>query len=318
MVKLPHSRLIILALSTALALCAGIRADAKTKTTKSKVKTAATATPTPDSTPEITQALAPGELPIAAQGAIVIDAATGDPLYQKNPDQVFYPASTTKILTALLVIEAGNLDQEVTIEPIDEKVEPSSMEFKPGEKYTRMELLYALMLKSANDVAQALARDNAGSIAAFAEKMNKRARMLGAVSSNFVNPHGLHNKDHYTTPHDLALIARVAMHQPLFRKIVGTVDYTWMSPTGPVPLKNHNKLLTRFPGCTGMKTGYTVPAQQVLASSAMRDGREVICIVMHTNKPGIWVDSAMLLEYGFSHLPNSPENVRAFGLSNMQ
>jgi D-alanyl-D-alanine carboxypeptidase (penicillin-binding protein 5/6) len=265
-----------------------------------------------------TPVLAPGELPLAAQGAIVIDESSGDPLYEKNSAATFYPASTTKILTALIIIESGDLDHEVVIQPEDEKVEPSSLEMKPGEQHTRLEMLYGLMLKSANDVAQALARDNAGSIAAFAEKMNQRARQLGAVNSHFVNPHGLHNKDHYTTPRDLSLIARAAMQQPLFRKIVSTVDYTWNSPAGPVPLRNHNKLLTRYPGCTGLKTGYTVPAQQVLVSAALRDGREVISVVMHTDHPGIWEDSKTLLTYGFSHLPNSRENLRAFSLSNMQ
>ncbi len=295
---------VIFALLLAL-FASGAPAVAKTAPRKKTVrKPAATPAPTPLPTP--TPPLAPGELPIAAQGAFLVDGLTGDPLYRKNPDQVFYPASTTKILTALIVIEAGNLDQEVTIEPSDTHVEPSSLDMKPGQKFTRLQMLYGLLLKSANDVALALARDNAGSIPAFAEKMNRRARELGATASNFENPNGLHNKDHYTTPHDLALIAHAAMQQPLFRKIVSTVDYTWLTETGPVPLVNHNKLLTRFPGCTGVKTGYTVPAQQVLVSAALRDGREVISIVMHTDHPGIWDDSELLLNYGFSHLPTFP------------
>ena len=262
----------------------------------------ASATPLPPPQP----ALAPGELPLAAKGATVIDALTGDALYQKNQDEPFYPASTTKILTALLVIESGNLDQQVLVAPEDTKVEPSSLGIKPGETYTRRQMLYGLMLKSANDVACALARDNAGSIEAFAAKMNIRARELGATSSHFMNPHGLHNKDHYTTPRDLALIARAAMQQPMFRKIVGTIDYTLITDAGPLPLTNHNKLLTQFPGCTGVKTGYTVPAQQVLVASALKDGREVISVVMHTDHPGIWEDSKTLLNYGFSHFPTFP------------
>ncbi|MGB8353129.1 MAG: D-alanyl-D-alanine carboxypeptidase family protein [Chthoniobacteraceae bacterium] len=262
----------------------------------------------PPATPSPTPELAPGELPLAAAGAIVIDEISGDPLYEKNANEQFYPASTTKIMTALLIIEEGSLDKEVIVQPEDIKVEPSALDIKPGEKFTRMQMLYGLMLKSANDVAQALARDDAGSIGAFADKMNRRARELGALSTHFENPHGLHNKLHYTTPHDLALIARAAMQQPLFRKLVSTVNYDWLPEPGlpPVSLKNHNKLLTRFPGCTGLKTGYTVPAQQVLVSSALRDGREVISVVMHTDHPGIWDDSETLLTYGFSHLPPSP------------
>ncbi len=284
----------------ALLLAAGT-AEAKHKhkpKPKASAQAHARAIPVPTPTPA---PLAAGELPLAAGGAVVIDALTGEPLYQKNQDETFYPASTTKILTALLVIEAGNLDQNVIVAPEDTKVEPSSLGLKPGEIYTRRQMLYGMMLKSANDVACALARDNAGSIEAFAEKMNLRARNLGAISSHFVNPHGLHNQDHYTTPHDLSLIARTAMEQPFFRRIVSTENYTWTAPSGAVQLTNHNRLLWRFPGCTGLKTGYTVPAQQVLVSSALRDGREVISVVMHTNKPGIWVDSELLLNYGLAH-----------------
>ena len=252
-----------------------------------------------------------GALALAAHGATVIDALTGDPLYEKSAYDRFYPASSTKMLTALLVIEAGDLDHVVVITPEDTHVEPSAIGFKPGEQFTRRELLYALMLKSANDVAQALARDNAGSIDAFAEKMTRRAASLGATQSHFANPHGLHNPEHYTTPHDLALIARAAMQQPFFRKIVGTVSYSWVTAQGGVvPLQNHNKLLWcppwKFEGCTGLKTGYTVPAQQVLVSAALRNHREVISVVMHSDKPGIWVDSKTLLAYGLAHLPEAP------------
>jgi len=249
-----------------------------------------------------------GPLVLAAHGATVLDTLTGDLLYEKNAYNRFYPASTTKILTALLVIEAGDLDREVVIQPEDTHAEPSIIGFHPGERYTRRALLYALMLKSANDVAQALARDNAGSVAAFADKMTQRAASLGALDSHFANPNGLPNPNHYTTPHDLALIARTAMQQPVFRQIVGTVEYPWVSAQGVcTPLRNHNRLLWdqhwKVDGCTGLKTGYTVLAQQVLVSSALRNHREVISVVMHSDKPGIWVDSKTLLTYGLAHLP---------------
>ena len=244
---------------------------------------------------------------LAAEGAIVVDALTGETLYEKNPYEQLYPASTTKILTALLVIEEGDLDHVVVIAPEDTHVEPSAIGFRPGDRFTRRELLYALMLKSANDVAQALARDNAGSIEAFAEKMTRRAAALGALQSHFANPHGLPNPDHYTTPYDLALIARAAMQQPAFREIVGTVSYPWTTQQGAtVLLKNHNKLLWcppwKFEGCTGLKTGYTVKAQGVLVSSALRNHREVISVVMHVDKEGKWVESKALLSYGLTHL----------------
>jgi D-alanyl-D-alanine carboxypeptidase (penicillin-binding protein 5/6) len=242
-------------------------------------------------------------LNVVAQSAAVVDSYSGDFLFAKNENAKQYPASSTKILTALIVIESGNLDHFVTVDPADTKVEPSSIGLKPGEEYTRRQLLYGLLLKSANDVAMALARDNAGSVPAFAEKMNLRAAQLGATSSHFVNPHGLHDPNHYTTAHDLVLIGRAAMQQPLFREIVSTVYYTWKAPSGQIDqLRNHNRLLRHFAGCNGLKTGYTRIAQQVLVSSALRGGHEVISVVLHTDKPGIWDDSKALLSYGLIKL----------------
>jgi serine-type D-Ala-D-Ala carboxypeptidase (penicillin-binding protein 5/6) len=250
------------------------------------------------------------DLPLAAQSAALVDSYSGEFLYTKNPDAKEYPASSTKILTALIVIEAGNLDQMVTVAPEDTRVEPSSLDLKPGQQFTRRQLLFGMLLKSANDVAMCLARDNAGSVPAFAEKMNLRAAELGAISSHFVNPHGLHDPNHYTTAHDLVLIARAAMQQPLFRQIVSTIYYTWRTPTGQVEeLRNHNRLLRHFAGCNGLKTGYTRPAQQVLVSSALRGGHEVISVVLHTDKPGIWVDSKTLLTYGLIKLGCPAEDI---------
>jgi serine-type D-Ala-D-Ala carboxypeptidase (penicillin-binding protein 5/6) len=236
---------------------------------------------------------------VVAQSAALIDSFTGEFLFLKNENAIQYPASSTKILTALLVIEAGDLDKLVTVDISDTKVEPTKLDLKPGEQYTRRQLIYGLMLKSANDVAMALARDNAGSIEAFAAKMNRRAAELGATSSHFANPNGLHDPSHYTTAHDLALIARAAMQQPFFRQVVATIYYTWKSPQGVVDLlRNHNRLLRHFAGCNGLKTGYTRAAQQVLVSSALIEGHEVISVVLHTDKPGIWEDSKALLTYG--------------------
>lgn len=252
------------------------------------------------------QPLAPGEIPLVAQGAALIDVQTGAFLYQKNPDEIHYPASTTKILTALLVIEAGDLDQMVTVDIADTKVEPSALEIKPGEQFPRRHLLYALLLKSANDVAMCLARDNAGSVAAFGEKMTLRAEQLGATNSHFTNPHGLHDPHHFTTAHDLAKIALAAMQSPTFREIVATPEAWMLKGEQFVQLRNHNKLLWRFPGCTGLKTGFTRAAQQTLVSSAIREGREVISVVLKTNRPGIWNDSTTLLLYGFERLGIPP------------
>jgi len=227
-----------------------------------------------------------------------MDAWTGEALYEKSPDERLYPASTTKILTALLVIESGDLDKEVEIGLEESQVGESSAGIKPGDRFTRRELLYGLMLKSGNDVAHALARNNAGTMPDFAKKMTLRAHELGALNSNFTNPHGLHHPEHYTTARDLALISRAAMQQPLFRKIVATRSYPWRGPNGVWTMPNHNRLLNTFPGTTGLKTGFTRPAGQVLASSALWGTREVISVVMRTHKPGIWEDSKLLLTYG--------------------
>ena len=247
---------------------------------------------------------------MVAASAAVIDSFTGEFLFLKNENAIQYPASATKILTAFLVIEAGDLDKPVTIDLSDTKVEPTKLDLKPGEQYTRRQLLYGLLLKSANDVAMALARDNAGSVEAFAEKMTRRAAELGATNSHFANPNGLHDPSHYTSAHDLALIARAAMEQPFFRQVVGTIYYTWKSPKGVVyQLRNHNRLLRHFAGCNGLKTGYTRAAQQVLVSSALREGHEVISVVLHTDKPGIWEDSKALLTYGLIKVGCPPGSI---------
>lgn len=276
-------------------------------TPKAKPKTAA-ASPAPaaaasTATPPIDVYHSTGDLPLAAQGACVLDELTGATIFAKSEHQPFYPASTTKILTALLVIENGDLDREVVAGMDETKVGESSLELRPGDHFTRREMLYGLMLKSANDVAHALARDNAGSIEAFAGKMNRRAQQLGATNSHFMNPHGLHDPQHFTSPRDLALITRAAMQQPLFRQIVGTQTHAWQGTWGLQLLTNHNRLLGVFPGCTGVKTGFTRPAANVLVSAACWSTREVIAVVMHTDRPGQWADSKLLLSYGFAHLP---------------
>jgi D-alanyl-D-alanine carboxypeptidase (penicillin-binding protein 5/6) len=148
----------------------------------------------------------------------------------------------------------------------------------------------------------ALGRDNAGSVEAFAEKMTERANALGAESSHFKNPHGLHDPHHYTTARDLARIGRAAMQNPLFREIVATPDAWMIKADQWIYFRNHNRLLARMPECIGVKTGYTRPAQQVLVSAATREGCEVVSVVLHTNKPGIWDDSKLLLTHGLTKL----------------
>lgn len=207
-------------------------------------------------------------------------------------------------MTALIVIESGSLQNAIEITKPDSLVGESSLHLVPGEKLSREQMLYGLLLKSANDVAHALGRENAGSVSAFVLKMNARARELGCASTHFMNPHGLHHPEHYTCPRDLGIITRAAMQQPLFRKIVSTRESAWNSTSsGKQTLWNHNHLLETFPGCSGVKTGYTSQAQQVLVSAAVRDGREVIGVVMHSLTPEVWEDSEKLLERALDQKP---------------
>lgn len=260
----------------------------------------------PGRMPQQFRLLQPGQIPLSAAGAIVIDAFTGETLYEKDSNTPRFPASTTKIMTALLVIEAGDLDREVIVTEEDARVGESSLSIKAGDHYTRRQMIFGLMLKSANDVAHSLARDNAGTMEAFALKMTQRARELGATQTSFRNPHGLHHVEHYTTPHDLAVIARHAMQQPLFRQVVSTQRFSWQRCTEKPEiwhLSNHNRLLTSFDGCTGVKTGYTNPAKHTLVSAALRNGREVIAAVMLDGKLEKWEDSKLLLTYGLENPP---------------
>jgi D-alanyl-D-alanine carboxypeptidase (penicillin-binding protein 5/6) len=288
------------------------RSFAATKRTKPKPRATRAAADPEDSNgkpparidPKKMHLLREGEIPLSARGAIVLDAYTGKSLYEKDADLPSYPASTTKIMTALLVIEAGDLDREVVIADEDSKVGESSLSIKPGEIYTRRQMLFGLMLKSANDVAHALGRDNAGTEEAFAEKMTRRAGELGATRTSFRNANGLHHAEHYTTARDLATIARAAMQQPFFRQIVGTRGFQWVRPGGEIwALRNHNRLLFEFPDCTGIKTGFTNPAQHTLVTAALRDGREVIAAVLYDTRQGKWEDSKLLLTFGMDHPP---------------
>ena len=236
---------------------------------------------------------------ISAKSAVLIDSASGRVLYEHNAYEKLPMASTTKIMTGLLSCESGKLNKTVKASPFASGTEGSSLWLKTGEKLTLEELTYGLMLKSGNDAAVAIAEHLAGSVDAFALLMNKRAREIGAVNTNFVNPHGLDADGHYTTAYDLALIAREAMKNDTFRKIVSTKTYSipMQGEKWDRALKNHNKLLWRYEGCNGVKTGFTKKCGRCLVSSAERDGRELICVTL--NAPDDWKDHTYLLNYGF-------------------
>jgi serine-type D-Ala-D-Ala carboxypeptidase (penicillin-binding protein 5/6) len=241
----------------------------------------------------------PNGVPLTkAQSVIVIDAQSGRILYEKNPDESRAAASTQKLLTALIVAERGYLDQPVTVLPVDTLAEPVKLNIKPGDTYQRIDLLRALLVKSPNDVARCLARDNAGSIEAFAEVMNRRAQQLGATHSHFVNPNGLPIPGQYSTARDLSLIARAAYANPTIRSIVCMPQYVFRFANGRTrELENTNKVLRRLPYCNGMKTGYTEAAGHCLIASGTRPGRDVIAVVLGDSKSGIWRDASALLSW---------------------
>ena len=234
-----------------------------------------------------------------AVSVIVVDARSGGILYEKNADQVRPAASTQKLLTALIVAETGFLDRQVTVQPVDTLAEPVRLNIKPGDSYQRIDLLRALLVKSPNDVARCLARDNAGSVEAFAEVMNERARQLGATSSHFLNPNGLPVPGQYSTARDLSIIARAAYANPTIRSITCLRTLVFRFASGRTrELENTNQVLKRLPYCNGLKTGYTEAAGHCLIASGTRPGRDVIVVVLGDSKSSVWRDASALLSWG--------------------
>lgn len=230
-----------------------------------------------------------------ADAVILVQADTGAILYSKNADSHMLIASTTKIMTALVVLDNCNPDEQVKILPEYTKVEGSSMYLKAGESYTVRDLLYGMLLVSGNDAALALACHCGGSIEGFAEMMNDKARKMGLTNSSFKNPHGLDADGHYSCAEDLATITCEAMKNELFAKIVSTKTYT----VGEQTYMNHNKLLWNYQGCLGVKTGYTIAAGRSLVSCAERNGLRLVCVTL--SDPDDWDDHMRLYDWAFSN-----------------
>ena len=245
---------------------------------------------------------------VSAKSAALLDGTTGECLYEKNGDQRALIASTTKIMTGLLVCEAEDLDRTVTVPETAAGTEGSSMYLKSGETLTRCELLYGMMLHSGNDAALTLAISVSGSEAAFVRQMNRRACALNLTQTHFANPHGLDSGENYSTALDLARLAQAALQNEQFRAVVSTKTITCAGRT----LTNHNKLLWRYDGCIGVKTGYTRHAGRILVSAAERGGRMLIAVTI--SDPDDWRDHVSLLDYGFAVLgsdtPVYPQNRR--------
>lgn len=239
--------------------------------------------------------------PIHAESYILVNAQSGTVLAARNADTCRGAASTQKLLTALIIAEAGNLDKPVRVQASDVAVEPTRLGVKPGDVYTRRQLLIGFLVKSANDVANVLARDNAGSIPAFAAKMNARARSLGARESCFANPHGLTASGQHSTARDMARIAKACYENPYIRDAVRRKYFEFRYANGKsITLKNTNELLGRMPECNGMKTGYTVAAGRCLISSAVGRGRAVLLVQMGSKTTYIFNDAATLMRWGIA------------------
>jgi D-alanyl-D-alanine carboxypeptidase (penicillin-binding protein 5/6) len=235
--------------------------------------------------------------PLYAESAIMIDARTGEVLLQKNADMRRVPASTQKLLTALLITRRGNLDAPVTIMPEDTRVEPTKLGLRPGERYTRRALLESIMVKSSNDACAALARDHSGTEAAFVENMNRVASSLGARSSYFVNSHGL-PAEQYSTARDISRIAFLAYRDPVLRRMMQQRVVYFRHNTGRVTrLEATNKLLERSGAFNGMKTGYTFAAGRCLVASGRLNGREVILVQLGSRTKHIFDDAERVMAW---------------------
>jgi serine-type D-Ala-D-Ala carboxypeptidase (penicillin-binding protein 5/6) len=243
---------------------------------------------------------------IVAKAAAVMDATTGQVVFEKNAHERRAQASTTKMMTALVTLSDAKLSDIVTAGPNVKTVEPSIIGLDPGDKLTVEQLLYGLLLPSGNDAAVDLAEYVGGSIPQFAEMMNAKAADLGLKDTHFVTPHGLDVDGHYSSAYDLAVIAKTALQNPTFEKIVATRDYRVQGPPAWL-FRNNNQLLTAYPGADGVKTGYTDNAGHCLVSSVTRDGHRAISVVLDSDS--VWDDSAALMDYFFSNYSWGSVNV---------
>lgn len=233
-----------------------------------------------------------------AKAALLMDATTGQVIYAKDAHERRAPASTTKMMTALVTLEKARLTDVVTAGPNVKTVEPVVIGLVPGDRLTVEQLLYGMMLNSGNDAAVALAEHVGGSIPKFAEMMNAKAAELGMKNSHFANPHGLDADGHYSTAYDLAILARAALSNPVFEKIVATRDYRIEGAVRWI-FKNSNRLLGAFPGADGVKTGYTDAAGRCLVSSATQREHRAIAVVL--DSVSMYEDSGALLNYLLAH-----------------
>jgi serine-type D-Ala-D-Ala carboxypeptidase (penicillin-binding protein 5/6) len=244
----------------------------------------------------------PADAPLtAASSAIMIDGKTGAVLFMKNPDARRPVASTQKLLTALILVQDGNLDAPNRVISTDCQVEPTKLGFRPGDVYTKRQLLAALLVHSCNDAAICLARNEAGSIPAFAERMNAKAFSLGATESHFVNPNGLPVPGQYSTARNMARIAFAAYHQPVLREYMRLTGFNFTYNSGRHRyFEATNRLIARSPMFTGMKTGFTEASGRCLVSSASYSGHDVILVQLGGTLHFLFDDAQRLLIWGLN------------------
>jgi D-alanyl-D-alanine carboxypeptidase len=243
---------------------------------------------------------------IKSIGALMIDAETGEVLYARNPDQRLLPASTTKLMTALIVYEKlGGFKGSVTINE-DDRAEPSNIPVVPGETISVDTLFHALLIESCNDSARALGRSVAGTTPAFVSMMNQRALAMGCFNTHFNNPNGLPapSGTHYTSCADLMKIFRQVLKYPELVKILSTKEYTIRTASGTHVLRNHNRLLGYYPGMGPAKTGWTVASRHTYACSVTQGGHQILLTLL--NSPNKWQDAQILFNWGFARLNSQP------------
>lgn len=238
-----------------------------------------------------------------AQSAALIDVTSGRILYSKDGDKELRIASLTKIMTAIVAIEQGKLDDKVKVSSTAFAKEGSSLYLKLGEEMTLENMLYGLMLRSGNDAASAIAEHVGGSEEGFVLLMNQKAEEIGLKHSHFMNPHGLDADGHYSTANDLARLTAYALHNPVFKRIVATEDKSAPNPneSWEYSWHNKNKMLRLYEGADGVKTGYTKKAFRCLVSSATRNGQQLAAVTL--NDGNDWNDHARMLDFGFDHFP---------------
>lgn len=245
---------------------------------------------------------APEPPTVLAPAGILVDAATGEVLWQREADTPRPIASTTKMMTVLLALESGGLDEVVTIAPGAVGVPECSLNLRPGETMTLRDLLYGVMLRSANDAAVATAIHVGGDVDAFVVRMNARAEELGCRHTHFVNPSGLHDPDHYSTPRDLSLIARAALQRPEFRSMARAPVYTMERSKNRYDRalrSRFGRFLRDYDGADGVKTGYTRQAGHCFVASATRGSFQMVAVLLHS--PNVRAETAALLDWGFRH-----------------